>query len=224
MSDLDWSKIGCGKDLWAKVCRSVRKHLFDDNMFVIKNLTKCSAVNLLDCFTQNTSDTVKTNTKFFLIGHVSGQLKMDGTRPGTILSRFLRMCAHPIKTPDMQPTYEFTSSTNDDKGTRSVRVELTGLKKYEVNWKLLQPSQLVLDPKCDGANGPRRTIYIITEVVFAEKMLVEYVDVDGTSKQQCLEERFPLAFAYDQFTVNQSGVLGPPHKRNIHLEATFGKL
>merc|ERR1719348_785859 len=104
--------------------------------------------------------------EYNLLDHISDLVKTTGPPPGTDLNELLKTYSKTIKE-DIQPSYSNTWT----KGKKSVSVVVEGMSKHVVNWALYSHS-LVLDTAKPFIHG-LKTIYIISEVVYAEGIEVE---------------------------------------------------
>jgi len=213
MSDLNWGTVGKGdiKDVWQAASPAISKELFNNKMAVVRNLPDASYYDLMTCFCKENKGLV--GKEYILMDHISDLVKTSGPAPGTNLNELLNTCSHTIKE-EIQTQYNKTWK----KGKKSVSVTVEGMKKHVVNWALYT-GDLVLNMGLPAVHNIK-TVYVISEVVYADNILVE-VDIDGVKVESSTDTPAPFAIDYQKFPVDNRGVLGPALDHKVDPEADF---
>ena len=117
----------------------------------------------------------------------------------------------------------FSYTWTDDINLKLVTIKMLGMSKYVLKGNLKQGS-LVLD--CEKVDLCNDSVYIISEVVYAEKVII---DVQISTKEKFgentveIDSKIPVAFSYLKFPVDKNGVLLAAKDTKIKLDAVFEK-
>ena len=95
------------------------------------------------------------------------------------------------------------------------------MSKEVINWSQLDEGDLVFDREVLDLEG-RRTLFIITEVVYAENIHIE-VSVDEKTEETTLDnnKKIPIAFSYMKFPIDKYGVLKQAKDTDVKITASF---
>merc|ERR1711875_83160 len=100
---------------------------------------------------------------------------------------------------------------------KSITIEMSNITKLVTNWASIGEGNLVIDNSLEDLQGIK-TIYIISEVIYAEKILVE-VNVGTASMSDEITVRTPVAFSYMKFPVDKLGVLQAAKDTKLNISA-----
>ena len=101
-------------------------------------------------------------------------------------------------------SYSYTWTDDKKDNSKSVTIKMSGMKKYKLNWNLKQGGRVVVGDKLHN-----KSVYVIKEVVYAEKVIIEVL----VKKKKSIVEirnplgKFPVSFSYLEFPVDENGVL-----------------
>ena len=125
---------------------------------------------------------------------------------------------------DLASTF-FSYTWTDDNNDKSVTIKMSGLSKYELNWNLKQGS-LVLD--CEKVDLCNESVYVISEVVYAETVIIDVqVNKEKSEFDRKIVEidlnsgKIPVSFSYLKFPVDKNGVLLAAKDTKLKLDAVF---
>ena len=145
-----------------------------------------------------------------LHGHIADLVAADRTG----MAELLAVCERPVREAITWTDYHRTWV----KGDRSVTVQLTGLTKLVTNWTMTEGS-MVIDTSMEELQEVRK-VYVISEVVYADKLVVE-VDTGEQKLEQQLGPGVPVAFSYFKFPVGRGGALQAGQDRPGNREVDF---
>ncbi len=216
MAEVDFSELEKSylESIWDEIAPNLSKLIFNNKMVVVRNLEDVQLFDLFICFVKDAKGLLGKK-EYALIGHICDLIKTTGRPPGTNLNLLLKTCSNLIKE-DVCDNFTYNWKKDGD----AITVDITGMSKYVINWAIYT-EKLVLDKSLDLIK-PIKTIYLINEVVYAEKITLNVKFGGGKSKQEDLiNSRTPLAFSYNKFPVNSDGVLGPAIKNKVDPDADF---
>ena len=102
-------------------------------------------------------------------------------------------------------------------GKKAIKVEMKDISKEAVNLSI-NDGNVVLDTFKDSLKSID-SIYIISEVIFAERVQIT-VNVGYQTKRKIFE-RIPVAFSYKRFPVDNKGVLHEADVSRVDTAADF---
>ena len=176
----------------------VAKELFP-GLLAVPHLLQADYYDLMVCFTKCPtsvmSKIVGEGPVYRLHGHIADLVSKEHTD----IPELVVMCQHPSK----EDLHETNFTRTWTRGDRTIMVKLGGLSKLVTNWTIGE-GKLVMDKSFEELADVAK-VYIISEVVFAETVIVE---VDTKKKSEASEmKRIPVAFSYFKFPMNTEGVL-----------------
>ena len=113
-----------------------------------------------------------------------------------------------------------TFSVHNKGGEKEVTITLDGLKKKVVNWAGISSGQLILDTEKVDLEG-RRILYIITEVIYANKVSVSSKVGSDVKEEAMSTSGVPVAFAYTKFPVDKEGIIKEARNTTLNRSRTF---
>ena len=221
MSDINWdilNKLDL-KVAWRLAAKDMSKEFFSSQMVMVPHIEEASFYDLMVCFTKEKVGMLEKMVKageYQLLGHISDLVRSspeDGS-PKTNMGELLSTCQHPSK--EEIETTSYTRTWED--GKKSIAVKMTGLTKYVTNWAIGQ-GNLVIDTSMEDLQGIK-TIYIISEVVYAQKVRVE-VEIGKSSFADEIKKRIPVAFTYMKFPMDKMGVVQAAQDTKLNISAVF---
>ena len=222
MPDIDWDilkKLDL-KVAWRFAAKDMSKEFFSSQMVVVPHIEEASFYDLMVCFTKEKVGMLEKMTKaepeYQLLGHISDLVRVrseDGS-PRTDTGELLYTCQHP----SMEEIEITTHSRTWEEGKKSITVEMTGLSKYVTNWAIGE-GNLVLDTDMVDLQGIK-TIYIISEVIYAQKVRVEVVIGTRILADEILK-RIPVAYSYMKFPMDKMGVVQPAKDNKLNISPVF---
>ena len=221
MPDIAWDilKQTDLKVAWRLAAKDMSKEFFSSQMVVVPHIEEASFYDLMVCFTKEKIGVLeklaKVGPEYQLQGHISDLVRTsteDGS-PKTNMEELLHTCQHPSKE-DIKTT-NYSKSWSEEKKT--ITVEMSG-SKYVTHWTI-GAGNLVINTSMEDLQGIN-TVYIISEVIYAEKVRVE-VEVGKEILADELKKRIPVAFSYMKFPVDKMGVVQPAKDTKLNTGAMF---
>ena len=217
MAKIDWNIL---KDADVKIAwRLAADAMMADNIFpemlVVHNIEDVPYFDLLVCFTKKQSgflDRLIGSSEYHLQGHITDLVKRVGN-PKTDLKNLMEMCSDIRKEKPMVEGY----MNNWHSGKKAIKVEMKDISKEAVNLSI-KDGNVVLDTFKDSLKSID-SIYIISEVIFAERVQIT-VNVGYQTKRKIFE-RIPVAFSYKRFPVDNKGVLHEADVSRVDTAADF---
>ena len=202
-------------EAWGMVKKDLGKDLFPGQLVVVPHIQEAAYYNLMVCFTKcqtGVLDKVARVGSFYrLHGHLADLVDVTQTK----MAELLFVSEHPVKEEISLPDYSHTWV----KDRRTISVELSGLIKLVTNWTINEGS-LVLDTGLEELEGVRK-LYIISEVVFADRVRVEVTTGEQVLTDQVIQQ-VPMAFSYMKFPVTTEGVVkGVRGRGDLDREGEF---
>ena len=190
MPSIDWNKLNSPNPIvaWDILSQEISDKFFARSLLAVPSIDQASYYDLMVCFSKVSHFWQLTST-FSLLGHfldISVPARERRIEPE--LWEFLR---NPLKE-DLNAT-SYSHTWTDDINTKSVTIKMSGLSKYELNWNLKQGS-LVLD--CEKVDLCNDSVYIISEVVYAEKVII---DVQISTKEKFGENTVEIRVRQNHF-------------------------
>ena len=221
MPSINWNKLDSPNPIvaWSILAQEISDKFFNETLIAVPSIDDASYYDLMVCFSKISHFWQRTPT-FRLHGHF-----LDISAPAKDEIELMEILRYPLKE-DLASTF-FSYTWTDDNNDKSVTIKLSGLSKYELNWNLKQGS-LVLD--CEKVDLCNESVYVISEVVYAEKVIIdvqvnkkksefdrEMVEIDLNSG------KIPVSFSYLKFPVDKNGVLLAAKDTKLKLDAVFEK-
>ena len=222
MPDIAWDilKQVNLKVAWRLVAKDMSKAFFSSHMVVVPHIEEASFYDLMVSFTKENvgmlEKLAKVGPEYQLHGHISDlvRIQTEDGHPTTNMQELLYTCQHPS-----QEQIEITSHRKTwEEGKKSITVEMSGLTKYVTNWTIGE-GNLVIDNNVEDLQDIT-TIYIISEVIYAQKVCVE-VEVGKASMSDEINKRIPVAFSYMKFPMDKMGVLQQAKNTKLNTSAEF---
>ena len=215
VSEIDWDLLGETnlKVAWRLVANLLGKDCFP-GMLAVPNIEEANFFDLMMCFMEDDQLDLNGN-EFKICGHVVDVARVyeeDGF-PCTNMSELLYACSH-LPNEELEITSKRSYWSHDDK---TILIEMSGLTKRIIDWTNFSEGSLVVDKTVSGL----KSIYIISEVIYADYLKVE-VNVGGFTLSDEIKKSIPVAFKYKKFAVNSLGVLKAETTfKELHLDAFF---
>ena len=211
MSDVNWSKLNHLEPnlAWSVLASEISDTFFNGTLLVVPTIEEAFYFDLMVCFSKVNDNILNkmSKSKCRLHGHF-----LDLASEGKTDKKLLKVLRNPLKE-DINSDY---SSYWSDGNSRAVTITLQGMKKYVMNWNL--DGDLVLDHKKFDLRN--RSVYVISEVVYAEKIIVE-VQIYYTKNVYHFEQERPVAFSYLKFPVDKNGTLQAAKDTKLNFDAVF---
>ena len=131
------------------------------------------------------------------------------------MDELLYTCQHPAKEEMVIMGYK----KNWEEGEKSITIEMSNMTKLVTNWAGIGEGNLVIDNSLEDLQGIK-TIYIISEVIYAERITVE-VNLGTARMSDEITTKTPVAFNYMKFPVDKWGVLQPAKDNKLNIGAEF---
>merc|ERR1719419_1149220 len=186
MSSIEWKsmKVADTHIAWSLCSVELSKTFFSSDMVVVPNIQEASYFNLLACFSKPNPKGVMNNVKklwkkspdYCLHGHIADLSRYDNIKA---LFNAITVKA------DVASSKSVMWQTTSDGISKKIRIELQGLSKENIDWSQLDEGDLVFDREVLDLEG-RQTLFIITEVIYAEKVSIE-VSVDEKTEETTLD-------------------------------------
>ena len=206
MPDIAWDilKQVNLKVAWRLVAKDMSKVFFSSQMVAVPHIEEASFYDLMVCFTKEKvgmlEKLAKVGPEYQLHGHIADLVRIyteDG-QPRNNMEELLYTCQHPS-----EEQIEITSHTKTwEEGKKYITVEMSGLTKYVTNWTI-GASNLVIDTNMEDLHGIY-TVYIISEVIYAEKVRVE-VEVGKDIFADEIEKKDSCCFLLHEVPRGQDG-------------------
>ena len=216
MPSIDWNKLTSPDPVvaWSILAQEISDKFFSRTLIAVPAIDEAKYFDLMVCSAKILHFWQWTPT-FRLLGHF-----LDISAPAKNEMELMEVLRNPLKEDLNSTSYSYTWTDNKSK---SVTIKMSGMAKYEMNWNLKEGS-LVLDcEKVDLCNG---SVYIISEVVYAEKVIIDVqINKKETAERKIIEidDKIPVGFSYLKFPVDRDGVLLTAEKTKIKLDAVFEK-
>ena len=211
MSKINWAilKNSDPKVAWSLVSKEISDQFFAGTLLTVPTLEDASYFDLMVCFSRINSNIVSKITmskpEFRLHGHFL-DIAAD--------KHVLESLGNPLKEDLNLTSYSYKWT---DRNSKSITIKMEGMKKYVMNWNL-DGRRLVLDS--EKVDLRKENVYVISEVVYADKIIVE-VQISNSANVLQIENQIPVAFSYMKFPVDKNGVLLPAQDTKIKLDAVF---
>ena len=219
MPSIDWNKLDspCPLVAWSILAQEISDAFFSGTLLAVPYIDQANYYDLMVCFSKISHFWQRTTT-FRLLGHfldISAPAKKNQEQ-----IELLEILRNPLKEDLNSTFYSYTWADNNN--NKSITIKMSGLSKYEVNWNLKQGS-LVLD--CDKVDLCNESVYVISEVVYAEEVIIDVqVNKRNTFQKTTMEiDNIPVAFSYLKFPVDKNGVLLAAKDTKVKLDAVFEK-
>ena len=217
MPSINWNKLDSPNPIvaWSILAQEISDKFFSGTLLAVPAIEEAASFDLMVCFSKISHFWQSTPT-YRLIGHF-----MDISAPAKNEMELMEVLRNPLKE-DLNST-SYSHTWTDDNKSKTVTIKMSGLSKYELNWNLKQGSLVIDCEKVDLSNG---SVYIISEVVYAEKVTIDVqVEKNERSERKLMEVdvKIPVAFSYLKFPVDRNGVLLAAEKTKIKLDAVFEK-
>ena len=222
MSSIEWKsmKVADIHIAWSLYSVELSKTFISSDMVVVPDIQEAYYFDLLTCFSKPNPKGVMNNVKklwkkspdYCLHGHIAD------------LSRYVNIKALvnaiTVKA-DVASSKSVMWETTSDGISKKIKIEHQGLSKENINWSQLDEGDLVFDREVLDLEG-RRTLFIITEVVYAENIHIE-VSVDEKTEETTLDnnKKIPIAFSYMKFPIDKYGVLKQAKDTDVKITASF---
>ena len=216
MPSIDWNKLNFPDPFvaWSILAQEISDKFFSRTLIAVPAIDHAEYYDLMVCFAKIVHFWQWTPT-FRLLGHF-----LDISAP-TKNEMELMEFINPLKEDLNSTSYSYTWT--DDNKSKTVTIKMSGLSKYELNWNLNQGSLVIDCEKVDLSNG---SVYIISEVVYAQKVTIDVqVEKKERSERKLMEVdvQIPVAFSYLKFPVDKNGVLLAAKDTKVKLDAVFEK-
>ena len=132
--------------------------------------------------------------------------------------KLLECCKNPSTGDLNKEKLEF--SAHDKGGEKKITITLDGLKKKVVNWAGISSGQLIIDTDKVDLEG-RRILYIITEVIYANKVSVSSKVGSDVKEEAMSTSGVPVAFSYTKFPVDKEGIIKEARNTTLNRSRTF---
>ena len=218
MPNIDWNKLHSPNPIvaWSILAQEISGKFFARSLLAVPSIDQASYYDLMVCFSK-VSHFWQLTSSFRLLGHFL-DISAPSKRNEPELWEFMK---NPLKE-DLNAT-SYSHTWTDDNNSKSVTIKMAGLSKYELNWNLKQGS-LVLD--CEKVDLCNDSVYIISEVVYAEKVIID-IQINTKEKYDSniveIDSKIPVAFSYLKFPVDKNGVLLAAKDTKIKFDAVFEK-
>merc|ERR1712243_160932 len=125
------------------------------------------------------------------------------------------------RTSDVETSQSDSWETISDGIKKQIKIQLHGMSKEVINWSQLDEGDLVFDREVLDLEG-RRTLFIITEVIYAKKIQIQ-VSVDKETNETSFgkNKKIPIAFSYMKFPMDKHGVLKQAKDTDVKISASF---
>ena len=227
MVNFDEMKSTDVKSAWSLCAVDISKKVFSSELITVPRLEDAPYFDLMVCFSKpNPKGLVKHVKKlisygddFCLHGHLSDLLQKGPTEDsqGSNLKGLISACEATIKA-DMLNSEETFHAEDDDK-CKSVTIKFHQMEKEVINWSTLSEGDLVFNLDDLDMEG-RRTLYIITEVVYSKGLSIT-VKVKDAEYDEDIDARIPVAFSYTKFPIDKKGILKSAKDTKVDIHATF---
>ena len=222
MSSIEWKsmKVADTHIAWRLCSVELSKTFFSSfsDMVVVPNIQEASYFNLLACFSKPNPKGVMNNVKklwkkspdYCLHGHIAELSRYDKIKA---LFNAITVKA------DVASSKSVMWETTSDGISKKIRIELQGLSKENIDWSQLDEGDLVFDREVLDLEG-RRTLFIITEVIYAEKVGINVsVSVDKGIKETTLDinKKIPVAFSYMKFPMDKYEILKQARDTDVKI-------
>ena len=228
MSSISWEDLKTSDTelAWTACSVEMSKSFFSSDMVVVPDILEANYYDLLVCFSKPNPkgnyiwDNIskfwknKEDVDFILHGHISDLIK----RPNTNIKALAQASKNTIAA-DIDPTQSDVWETKTDGIHKQIKIDFQGMSKEVINWAQFSEGDLVLERALFDLEG-RRTLFIITEVVYAKKVSIEAI-VDGKINTQESSGKIPIAFSYMKFPIDKFGILKQAQDTEVKISATF---
>ena len=210
MSDVNWSKLYIHDPnvAWSILTSEISETFFNGTLLAVPTIEEASYFDLMVCFSKVNSNILNkmSKSKYRLHGHF-----LDLASEGKTDKKLMKVLRKPLK-----EDFNSECSSYWSDGNKQVKITLQGMKKYVMNWNL--EGDLVIDhKKVDFRN---RSVYVISEVVYAEKIIME-VQIYYTKNVYYFDKQIPVAFSYLKFPVDKNGILQAAKDTKLNFDAVF---
>ena len=231
MSSIGWEslKVPDTHLAWSICSIEMSKTFFSSDMVVVPDIQEAPYFDLLVCFSKPNPKGVMNNVKklwkklpdYCLHGHIADLVKKPTpgvSEPSTNVKALATACNNTVIA-DVDPFQSDTWKYSPE--SKRIKIKLHGMSKEVINWSTLDEGDLVFDREKLDLEG-RRTLFIITEVVYAEKVDIEVL-VDKTIKTTTVDinKKIPIAFSYMKFPMDKDGILKQARDTDVKLSASF---
>jgi len=226
-SSISWHELDEAnlKIAWRLVSKHIGKDLFDSSMTMVGNIGDANYYDILVCFVKEQraglSKLYSTGKQYNLLGHLNSLVKKEGV-PSTDMRQLQELFNNLSKEDTQTSTYTNTWSNSKDGTTKTISVSLSALSKYVVNWGLYR-GQLVLNRHLEGLKN-NKTVYIITDVVYANKIEMEVVvetPLGRSKRKDVINKKVAVAFSYLKSPLDEKGVVGAAIHSRANPMAVF---
>ena len=223
MSNITWDALDQVnlKVAWRLVSKDMSKEFFNSRMVTVPHIEEAAFYDLMVCFAKKDmrmlDKLARVGPEYHLHGHVADLVKVsseDGS-PVSNMDELLYTCQHPAKEEMVIMGYK----KNWEEGEKSITVEMSNMTKLVTNWAGIGEGSLVIDNTLEDLHGIK-TIYIISEVIYAERITVE-VNVGKARMSDEITTKTPVAFNYMKFPVDKLGVVQPAKDNKLNIGAEF---
>jgi len=220
--NFDQLSIPSAKLAWNIARRQMSNDFFSSKMACVCNLDEANYFKPMVCFSKpNPGGPGKiftlTGDYFCLHGHVTELIKKNGFIK-TDMEKLEFASRQTIKA-EMEEKSKFG---HWEHGNKFIKVRLSGLTKEVINWSNLREGDLVFDSQKMDLEE-RRSLYVITQVIYAKRILVEANNGKAIDMHQ-INVKTPVAFAYAKFPIFKDGILQPANNFGVHTRAVFAPM
>lgn len=221
----DWEKLRSPdiKLAWSVSAAALSSQISEaqgEKFKAVPRVEEAPMFDLMVCFARpaETNGALKLFTKeydFISLGHLSSIANemVDS-------SKLLEICKDSIQVG--LDTTKLDAVFYDAENGKKIEIKLEGMRRQVMNWAGVSKGQLIVDLDKVDLKGSK-TIHMITDVIYADKVCVK-VTVDNETRQDCINQRVPVAFRYSTFPVNTIMIIGDNHQddaKDTHLDVTF---
>ena len=233
MSSIGWESLKAPDTnlAWSICSIEMSKNFFSSDMVVVPEIQEAHYFDLLVCFSKPNPKGIMDNVKklwkkfpdYCLHGHIADLVKKpspDVSEPSTNVKALVTACNNTVLA-DVDSSQSDTWESTSDGISKKIKIKLQGMSKEVINWSQLDEGDLVFNREVLDLEG-RRTLFIITEVVYAENIHIE-VSVDEKTEETTLDnnKKIPIAFSYMKFPIDKYGVLKQAKDTDVKITASF---
>ena len=227
MVNFDEMKSTDVKSAWSLCAVDISKKVFSSELIAVPRLEDAPYFDLMVCFSKPNPKGLVKNVKkllardddFCLHGHLSDLIQKEPTEDfkGSNMKGLVSACEATIKA-DLLNNEETFYAEDDDK-CKSVTIKFHQMEKEVINWATLSEGDLVFNLDDLDMEG-RRTLYIITEVVYSKGLSIN-AKVHNAEFEDDISARIPVAFSYTKFPIDKNGILKSAKDTKVDIHATF---
>ena len=217
LTGIEWDKLKINEkndsismdESWRTISRALGKELFGIELCVVQNIGDFKYFDLLNVMKKIYKyQQSYTPVTYGVIGQLSELAQKTPEMENNVkqLSKFLKSESYENYSEPLTLSW-----TNGEKGEKlkSISVTLTNFSTYVLPWNTFMESNITLavDPEREELSG-MKTIYIIDEVVYVDKINIEVTIGEKQAELQIdakTTRGTPVAIHYEKFSLDQNG-------------------